>query len=559
VGVAMIMISIIISTRNRALKLRRCLEALARQTQPAADYEVIVVDDGSTDLTQAMLQSFSAPYQLRSLRQAWSREGAARNRGVSVASGRYCLFLDDDVLAAPGLIAEHLRALRENEEAVGIGRLTMTPPYRDWFAARYAEVWKKHYDDLTVQIRKPTWEDCYGGNLSLSREAFLTSGGFSPGLLAEHDVEFGYRLGRMGVTFTYIPGAVGEHEDYKDFRGLASYLERHGSGSVKVSSLHPCLMPSLLGGVSEPNLPVRSVCRFLLGLNVPPIYLGFVGPLLSRTHWNDLWYATVYMYCFSRGVRTAMPDKDSFQRLMYVTPILMYHAFGLPGERPSRFIMPIERFARQMAWLKRMGYRSLSLDEYLNCRRENRLPPVRSVVITMDDGYKDNLTLAYPVLRANAFEATFFVVGGLVGAANQWSQRETRSELAGRPLMTWDDLRELVKRGMRIGAHTRTHPKLASLSHEQMKAEVIGSRRDLEDALQAPVTTFAYPYGEIDVPTRSIVEEAGFIGACGIQSGRNTLMTPLFDLRRTELLGTDSFLGFTLKLLFGTKVRPFRH
>ena len=89
------------------------MEALATQSAPPSDFEVVVVDDGSTDDTADLLTGFRSPYRLRVERQANAGQAAALNRGIEVAVGRYCLFLDDDIVADEGLVAEHLRAQRE--------------------------------------------------------------------------------------------------------------------------------------------------------------------------------------------------------------------------------------------------------------------------------------------------------------------------------------------------------------------------------------------------------------------------------------------------------------
>jgi len=119
----MVELSIIIPTYTRVDSLRTCLESLSHQTQPAADYEVIVIVDGSTDGTCEMLERLTPPYRLRVYWQPNSGQTEARNRGIALAEGRYCLFLDDDIIAGPELVAEHLRAQREHSGVIGLGRL----------------------------------------------------------------------------------------------------------------------------------------------------------------------------------------------------------------------------------------------------------------------------------------------------------------------------------------------------------------------------------------------------------------------------------------------------
>src|SRR5215813_8372071 len=117
----MVELSVVIPTYNRAESLRRCLLALGQQTQSAADFEVIVVVDGSSDGTCAMLERLSTPYQLVVIEQQPNQGAAvARNRGAERASGKYCLFLDDDIVAGPALIAEHLAGQRRSTTGGGV-------------------------------------------------------------------------------------------------------------------------------------------------------------------------------------------------------------------------------------------------------------------------------------------------------------------------------------------------------------------------------------------------------------------------------------------------------
>jgi peptidoglycan/xylan/chitin deacetylase (PgdA/CDA1 family) len=105
--------------------------------------------------------------------------------------------------------------------------------------------------------------------------------------------------------------------------------------------------------------------------------------------------------------------------------------------------------------------------------------------------------------------------------------------------------------GIHVGAHTRTHVLLTELSADRVKEEVEGSRMDLERQLGLPVLTFTYPYGEYNTVTQAMVEQAGFACPCRITPGMNCPATPVSQLRRTEIYGTDSLVGLALSVLFG--------
>ena len=105
-------ISVVLATYNRADRLRVCLDALDRQTCPLDDYEVVVVDDGSSDRTRELLESYRPRYRFRPIHQSNTGQPRALNRGVESAQGRFCLLLDDDIIAHPDLVREHLAAQR---------------------------------------------------------------------------------------------------------------------------------------------------------------------------------------------------------------------------------------------------------------------------------------------------------------------------------------------------------------------------------------------------------------------------------------------------------------
>jgi peptidoglycan/xylan/chitin deacetylase (PgdA/CDA1 family) len=273
-------------------------------------------------------------------------------------------------------------------------------------------------------------------------------------------------------------------------------------------------------------------------------------PLFQGEHWTTEWFRFVRAYAFWFGVRQAVPD-ELWQQWLSRTPILMYHAFGMPGEKPRRYVVSAQRFDQQMAWLKRNGYHVLSLAEFAALQRERRLPPARSAVITIDDAYTD-VKRAYSILQRYGFPATLFVVSGRVGDANRWDQD---GELSGRPLLDWLDLKALAQNCIEIGAHTRTHPHLRSMTAEEAQAEIEGSRVDLERELDVPIRTFAYPYGEYDAVTEAAVRDAGFQGCCGVTPDPAIAATSPYALPRIEIRGTDSLLDFVLKLHWGRGVR----
>src|SRR5207249_2796947 len=121
---------VVIPTYNRVAQLRRVLSALEQQTFPMDDFEVAVVPDGSDDGTVAYLKTWQTPLRLLPLVQTRQGASVARNLGVAAAQGEIIIFLDDDVVPAPQLIAEHVRSHAQNgDEAIVLGPMLPPPDF----------------------------------------------------------------------------------------------------------------------------------------------------------------------------------------------------------------------------------------------------------------------------------------------------------------------------------------------------------------------------------------------------------------------------------------------
>jgi peptidoglycan/xylan/chitin deacetylase (PgdA/CDA1 family) len=294
--------------------------------------------------------------------------------------------------------------------------------------------------------------------------------------------------------------------------------------------------------------------RLLLELRVPSQLLRLPERLLGSGSVEYRWHAFLYTLFYWRGVRRVVGSGNLWKRMISGTPILLYHAVGDQNEPASRYVVPGRRFRSQMRWL-RLWYRVLSLPEYLEYRRDYLLPPPRSVVVTLDDGYADNRTVAYPILRRFKVPATIFLVSDYLGDSNGWDRD---GELAGRALLSPHRLEEMGRNGINFGAHTRSHAHLRELPVTVAVDEIAGSREDLERLLGTPIQTFAYPYGQFNEEVLEIVGRTGFEAACGTREGLNTPATPTFALRRAEIRGTDSLFRFALALWLGETHHPVR-
>jgi peptidoglycan/xylan/chitin deacetylase (PgdA/CDA1 family) len=218
-------------------------------------------------------------------------------------------------------------------------------------------------------------------------------------------------------------------------------------------------------------------------------------------------------------------------------PILMYHRIASDGAAElGRYRLAPERFAGQLRALREAGFRSIGFEELGRALRGRRPLPGRVVMLTFDDGYRDFLTEAWPLLRAHGFGATLFVVTDRVGRTNDWDAAYGEQvELLG-----WDDLRYLARAGIEIGSHTATHPRLTGLPAEEVAREAARSRAALVRELGVEPAAIAYPYGDVDAGVRRLAGGAGYGYGVTTEGRRAGLLDDPLDLPRIEVTGTFS-------------------
>ena len=194
----------------------------------------------------------------------------------------------------------------------------------------------------------------------------------------------------------------------------------------------------------------------------------------------------------------------------------------------------VPMFERFCAFFKR-HFRVVGLHDLVD-KLERRVDLDRELVITFDDGYRDNFENAAPVLEKLSLPATFFVVSGWMGTdvVPSWDEQHGRRF----PLMTWDEVRSLHQRGFDIGAHTRTHVDLGTVSEAVAREEIFGARRELEAHLSATVDLFAYPFGRqqhMASSNRDVVRAAGFRCCCSCFGGSVASGSNPFYLARVPI------------------------
>ena len=301
-------LSVLIATHNRRETLRRCLQSLALQTQDPATFEVIVADDGSDDGTATMVEGLSTPPRLRALRLPKRGKSPALNAAIEAAAAPVCLFLDDDVIAAPELVAEHLAAHRDDASSLGVGAITQRPPDgRDWYAAAHARSWNLHYEEFSR--REPTWIDCYGANFSAPHRALEEVGGVATDLTVTEDLELSFRLCQAGCRPRFLPAASCVHDDQKRSGPMLKGTFAQGVSHAELARRTPEMAAELLDWHSAGPREI-SLRRALISIHFPPAPLARLGRLIPGEGRQLLWFSAIRRFAFWRGARQEMTPQE---------------------------------------------------------------------------------------------------------------------------------------------------------------------------------------------------------------------------------------------------------
>ncbi len=239
---------------------------------------------------------------------------------------------------------------------------------------------------------------------------------------------------------------------------------------------------------------------------------------------------------YGRGDEIVIPLKernkgglsaDGFQTI----PILTYHRFAENCDSP--LCMPRKTFELQMRFLRENGYHVISAEELVAFLEYRQGLPKKSVLITMDDGYRSVYDIAYPILKEYGYTATLFVYTSFVGV----------SKMA----VTWNQLKEMKADGFMVGSHTIYHsdltrPKEGESEPEFMariKEELYVSKKIIDQKLEQNTFFLAYPFGYYDQRSIQMARKAGYKVAMSVKRGGNPFFANPLILRRDQILERD--------------------
>lgn len=210
-------------------------------------------------------------------------------------------------------------------------------------------------------------------------------------------------------------------------------------------------------------------------------------------------------------------------------PILTYHSLDASGSVIS--VAP-DAFAEHMRLLRERGFTGIALETLLDAWDGNGSLPERPVVLTFDDGFRNVLEHGVPVLQSCGFSGTVFIVTGWCGRTCDWpGQGQGIPRL---PLLSWDEIDEVAAAGLELAPHTVGHCHLPELSAEEARREMVDAQQALQDRLGRRISSFAYPYGDLDEAVTEMAREH-FRGAVSVRMatarpGDDRLLLPRLDV-----------------------------
>lgn len=231
-------LSVIIPTYNKAHVLPATLSALECQTLDHSWFEVVVVDDGSTDGTADRLAELALSSSIRLAHQENAGAGAARNKGAALATGQVLLFLDADIILAPDAAAEHLAAHARYENALVVGRVL---PLNPEGLEPEERLFQRTFDLGETEQAVP-WHSTFTQSLSISRTTFFDLGAFNTDLIRGQDIDFAYRATQQGLVIRYTPTAIGRHNHSMGLEQRCAVERRNHQRLVDFYWSHPHLV-----------------------------------------------------------------------------------------------------------------------------------------------------------------------------------------------------------------------------------------------------------------------------------------------------------------------------
>ncbi len=319
--------SVVLPTHGRRASLLRVLTALADQKDAVGAFEVIVVCDGDIDGSAdacARLAS-TLPYSLRIHEQLNAGPAQARNHGIRAAIGELIIFLDDDVLPDPFLIATHLAAHASQTRLASIGPLLHpTDETLSLWGAWEQRMLSRQYAAMEAGKWQATYRQFYTGNAAVRKRDILAVGGFDPSFKRAEDIELALRLHEHGTTFVFLPAAQGLHYVQRSFKAWLRVPAAYGAADVAIAKAG---RPWILVTTAQEfrwrrRRPMRLFTMLCVGRTVGrgvAFCLGFLVRLANRAHLRavgDPLCSVIFNLEYYAGVAEALGGRKLLLRLL---------------------------------------------------------------------------------------------------------------------------------------------------------------------------------------------------------------------------------------------------
>ena len=231
----------------------------------------------------------------------------------------------------------------------------------------------------------------------------------------------------------------------------------------------------------------------------------------------------------------------------YEVPVIMYHRVINNAENEGVYGTYIyeDMFKKHLQYLKDKNYTVITFKDLDKIGWRNRFEKGKKyIILTFDDGYKDNYDLAFPILKEFNFKATIFLMGSLT--YNEWDVKAGGERKFS--LMSVEMIKEMQDYGIEFGAHTFNHPKLNTLSNEEIEHQIVDVKKPLEEKIGKEIITFAYPYGILNDYAKEMAKKAGYTFALATDSGSVCLSDDLYQIRRIAIFPNTNLFSFKRKV-----------
>ncbi len=294
--------SVVIPSYNRRESLVRVLHALCERPGGTPSFEVIVVLDGSSDGSREALAELPVPFELRVIEQPNRGASSARNAGAAVARGQFLLFLDDDILLAPGALSAHKDIQSEIGGGCVLGDVINEAVHRG-----LPEYTCNGWAPEQLRKRGPVWTDLYTGHLSIPRVDFARIGGFDESLRRLEDLEFGFRCGEGELKFVFTAAASGRQVFSKTARECLLDRTTDGEMTARLYRRDPRIVAMTTKRRPQTEGSIRPlVLRAAATMRMPTLVAGALGALPLWVPGSRAVFASLNAHAYLRGVRREM-------------------------------------------------------------------------------------------------------------------------------------------------------------------------------------------------------------------------------------------------------------